>query len=61
MKKPKSKPYILTTTRMSTRGQVVIPEKIRKAVGWKTSDQIIVTFDKDEGLILLTKARGCRR
>ena len=44
--KKKVKP-ILGTTRMSTRGQIVIPEKIRKAVGWEKGDDLIVEYNQD--------------
>jgi len=35
------------TTKMSSKGQVVIPEKIRKKLGLKTGSQFIVVGDKD--------------
>lgn len=35
------------TTRMSSKGQVVIPEGIRKKLGLKAGDQFVVMGDKD--------------
>ncbi len=37
----------LTTTKMSSKGQVVIPEKIRKRLGLEAGDQFVVVADKD--------------
>jgi len=35
------------TTKMSSKGQIVIPEEIRKKLGLKTGDKFIVMGDKD--------------
>ena len=35
------------TTRMSSRGQVVIPEEIRERLGLKPGDQFVVLGEKD--------------
>jgi AbrB family looped-hinge helix DNA binding protein len=35
------------TTKMSSKGQIVIPEEIRKRLGLKTGDQFLVMGDKD--------------
>ena len=37
----------LATTKMSSKGQVVIPEKIRKRLKLKTGDQFVVVGEKD--------------
>lgn len=37
----------ISTTKMSSKGQVVIPEAIRKKLGLKTGDQFVVTGNKD--------------
>lgn len=37
----------IETTRMSSRGQVVIPEEIRNRLGLKTGDKFMVLGDKD--------------
>ena len=37
----------ISTTKMSSKGQVVIPEAIRKKLGLKSGDQFIVTGNKD--------------
>ena len=37
----------LATTKMSSKGQVVIPEAIRKRLGLKTGAQFVVVGDKD--------------
>lgn len=37
----------LSTTKMSSKGQVVIPEEIREKLGLKSGSQFIVIGDKD--------------
>lgn len=37
----------LATTRMSSKGQVVIPEEIRNKLGLKAGSQFVVVGDKD--------------
>lgn len=37
----------LATTKMSSKGQVVIPEDIRKRLGFKPGSQFIVMGEKD--------------
>ena len=37
----------LATTKMSSKGQVVIPEIIRKQLGLKTGSQFVVVGEKD--------------
>ncbi len=37
----------LTTTRMSSKGQVVIPEEIRLSMGLHTGDQFIAVAEND--------------
>ena len=37
----------LATTKMSSKGQVVIPEDIRKRLGLKAGSQFVVVGDKD--------------
>jgi AbrB family looped-hinge helix DNA binding protein len=37
----------LATTKMSSKGQVVIPEDIRKRLGFKAGSQFIVMGEKD--------------
>jgi AbrB family looped-hinge helix DNA binding protein len=37
----------LATTRLSSKGQVVIPEEIRESLGLKTGDQFVVVGDRD--------------
>lgn len=46
----------LATTKLSSRGQVVIPEEIRKQIHLNTGDQFIVFAEKDV-LILKTITR----
>ena len=37
----------LSTTKMSSKGQVVIPEEIRERLGLKLGDQFVVLGEKD--------------
>ncbi len=37
----------VTTTKMSSRGQVVIPEEIRERLGLKAGSQFVVVGDRD--------------
>lgn len=37
----------IETTKMSSKGQVVIPEEIRNRLGLKTGDKFLVMGDKD--------------
>ena len=37
----------IETTKMSSKGQIVIPEEIRKQLGLKTGDKFLVMSDKD--------------
>ena len=38
---------VLATTKLSSKGQVVIPEEIRERLGLKPGDQFVVVGDKD--------------
>ena len=46
----------LATTKMSSKGQVVIPEDIRKRLKLKSGSQFVVVGDKDI-VILKTRIR----
>ena len=37
----------IATTKMSSKGQVVIPDEIRKRLGLKTGSQFVVVGEKD--------------
>jgi AbrB family looped-hinge helix DNA binding protein len=41
----------VATTKMSSRGQVVIPENVRNNLGLKAGDQFVVVADK--GVVIL--------
>ena len=41
----------LSTTKMSSKGQVVIPEEIRKRLGLKAGSQFVVVGKKDTVLL----------
>lgn len=41
----------VSTTRMSSKGQVVIPENIRKQLNLKTGTQFVVVGDKDRVIV----------
>jgi AbrB family looped-hinge helix DNA binding protein len=38
---------VIETTKMSSKGQIVIPEDIRNRLGLKTGDKFLVMGDKD--------------
>lgn len=40
-------PEILTTTKLSSKGQVVIPEEIREAMGLEAGVQFVVVYQGD--------------
>jgi len=44
---------LLATTRMSSKGQVVIPEDVRKSLNLKTGDQFVV-IGRGDAVILKT-------
>ena len=44
---------VSATTKMSSKGQVVIPENIRKRLGFKAGSQFVVVGEKD---VLILKA-----
>ena len=50
---------IIETTRMSSKGQVVIPEAVRNRLGLKTGAQFVVMGDRDV-VILKTIAAPAR-
>ena len=50
----------LATTKMSSKGQVVIPEAIRKALGLKSGCQFLVLGEKD-AVILKTVSAPSRQ
>ena len=41
----------LATTKLSSKGQVVIPEEVRKSLGLKTGDQFVVIGKGDAVII----------
>ncbi|MDR0958836.1 MAG: AbrB/MazE/SpoVT family DNA-binding domain-containing protein [Propionibacteriaceae bacterium] len=43
----------MSTTTISTRGQVVIPAEIRKRAGLAAGDRLLVDFDPETGQITL--------
>ncbi len=46
----------LATTKMSSKGQVVIPEEIREQIGLKTGSQFVVVGEKD---VVILKSISC--
>lgn len=46
----------IATTRLSSKGQVVIPEEIRLALKLHTGDQFVVLGDKDFVIFKMIKA-----
>ena len=46
---------ILATTKLSSKGQIVIPEDIRNKVGLHTGDQFVVVADKDVVILKIIK------
>ncbi|MDP3518686.1 MAG: AbrB/MazE/SpoVT family DNA-binding domain-containing protein [Pseudohongiella sp.] len=46
----------MTTTRLSSKGQIIIPKSVRDARKWQTGQELVVV-DTDEG-ILLTPQRA---
>ncbi len=46
---------ILATTKLSSKGQIVIPEDVRNKVGLHTGDQFVVVADKDVVILKIIK------
>lgn len=44
----------MTTTKLSSKGQVIIPKPIRNAHHWETGQELIV-IDMGDGILLKTK------
>lgn len=45
----------LATTKLSSKGQVVIPENIRIKIGLHTGDQFVIVADKDVVILKIIK------
>lgn len=45
----------METTRLSTKGQVIIPKPLREALHWRSGQELEV-IETPEGLLLRTKA-----
>ncbi len=50
----------LTTTRMSSKGQVVIPEEIRDRLGLQSGTQFVVVGDRDVVILKTIAAPSMR-
>jgi AbrB family looped-hinge helix DNA binding protein len=48
------------TTRLSTKGQVVLPKSLRAAHRWKPGTEFIIQ-DRDEGILLRPKTEAVSR
>ncbi len=48
------------TTKLSTKGQVVLPKSLRAAHRWKPGIEFIIQ-DQDEGILLKPKTGGASR
>lgn len=46
---------ILATTKLSSKGQIVIPEDVRDKVGLHAGDQFVVVADKDVVILKVIK------
>ncbi len=46
---------ILATTKLSSKGQIVIPEDVRDKIGLHTGDQFVVVADKDVVILKVIK------
>jgi AbrB family looped-hinge helix DNA binding protein len=44
----------METTKLSTKGQVIIPKSVRNAHRWKAGQELVV-FDSEDGVLLKTK------
>jgi len=48
----------MSSTILSTRGQVVIPAAVRRALGWEAGDHMSVVVSDDEREVRLRKAES---
>lgn len=46
---------ILATTKLSSKGQIVIPEDVRDKIGFHIGDQFVVVADKDVVILKVIK------
>jgi AbrB family looped-hinge helix DNA binding protein len=46
---------ILATTKLSSKGQIVIPEDVRDKIGLHTGDQFVVVAEKDVVILKVIK------
>jgi AbrB family looped-hinge helix DNA binding protein len=46
---------ILATTKLSSKGQIVIPEDVRFKIGLHTGDQFVLVADKDVVILKVIK------
>lgn len=44
----------METTKLSTKGQVIIPKSVRNAHRWKAGQELVV-FDSEDGVLLKAK------
>ena len=49
----------IATTRLSSKGQVVIPEQVRNRLGLKTGDQFVVVGEDDAVILKSITAPFC--
>lgn len=50
----------IETTKMSSKGQIVIPEQIRNKLGLKTGSKFIVIADKDVVILKTMLPHQCK-
>lgn len=52
-------PYMLEAT-LTSKGQVTIPVEVRRALGLKTADRLIVRYDEESGSLTMFKVLSPR-
>ncbi|WP_406678098.1 AbrB/MazE/SpoVT family DNA-binding domain-containing protein [Neomoorella carbonis] len=48
-------------TKLSSRGQVVIPKEIRQLLGWETGDHVAVEVQGDMVILRRLQLESCRQ
>ncbi|MDR0847839.1 MAG: AbrB/MazE/SpoVT family DNA-binding domain-containing protein [Propionibacteriaceae bacterium] len=52
---------VTATTKLSSKGQIVIPAELRHRLDWRTGDSIVVEFDPESQSVQMRKKETLRQ